>query len=1028
MQIRGPLSSMSQSQNCSKMMTLWLACLILTATVASGFQSGGGCEGAPRCECKWSEGKRMADCSGRGFTQIPSSLSESIQTLVLDGNPLRKLEGDGFKSAGLLNLQTLSLKGCYLHYVDENAFRDLTILTHVDLSNNNLTQVFPKTFDGNNGLKTLKLAHNFIDQLRSYQFPPLRALKTIDLSYNALTMIDQTSFHNLDDSVETVMVNDNRLTFLQPKVFLPLTNLKSLKIHNNPWTCDCELKSFRDWAVDKKLYSRPTACNEPSRLNGKMWDEIQPAEFACKPHLEIPYPRVFGAPGVDATLACKIKGSPVPQGRWVVDGRIVNNNTHPEPFASQMWILKEEKITSDGVSRWYNLTITNPATEDLGKYLCVAENNGGVMEKTVILTFEDPATFSAGIPLTSEQLTIVIGVSVALVLLFVLVLIVCCCCFCKGQKKKALKNNRMGNGAERNGFVNGSDSQKLLPNGHGNLTNPQMRAGNPNHHLDNHHLLHHHHHHLHQQQQEQQHHPQHPHHLNSDYHGLPSTEMMHDVSSGYVPGEKYHHEGIEMQDLRAPSVISNTKQSTGSSSDGGRTTSISRSSFAGDGDVSQYPDLLDHHRYNTMMLPPHSVSPSTSGSGSTVPDHSRLAVMHQLNPANLMLTPQQQHQLASQLGASPFQRSGTLPLPHHHPHHPRSVSCDHTNANPLPHLYMPPVVHHHHHHPNQVQARPGYVTLPRRPRQSWSVPRETPSPHLVRFDREPIYDGIGPRTSVDGSSRLSLNKTPSTPNGNHHNGTVRTPLPSSTSFYAPIKEVQECPPTPKVQQARMAPNLPKSTPNILNLNSAESSGGAPLKQYRAPNGGSEMANSSSEATLMEENISGYCEPFGKALKPKNENRNSITSAESELDLVVPKASGESSEDLNASGTSSSSHHHQNGTNKNDSLNDKSRVMAPDSSNSGPKSSTPLRVNGVNGNNLHHHNNDASLIPNGDVMSPGFSDRSTKKSNGGAPKTLPKPKVKPVPPPKPKKSFQGDQDSSMAPLISFQDEGMDGSEV
>ena len=44
-------------------------------------------------------------------------------------------------------------------------------------------------------------------------------------------------------------------------------------------------------------------------------------------------------------------------------------------------------------SRWYNLTITNPSYDNLGDYLCVAENNGGVMESKVTLTFEDPGNF-----------------------------------------------------------------------------------------------------------------------------------------------------------------------------------------------------------------------------------------------------------------------------------------------------------------------------------------------------------------------------------------------------------------------------------------------------------------------------------------------------------------------------------------------------------------------------------------------------------------------------------------------------------
>lgn len=110
-----------------------------------------------------------------------------------------------------------------------------------------------------------------------------------------------------------------------------------------------------------------------------------------------------------------------------------------------------------------------------------------------------------------------------------------------------------------------------------------------------------------------------------------------------------------------------------------------------------------------------------------------------LHPHHLVSPPHMHHH------TSPFQRTGTLP--HNYtmgtlPHHPRSVSCDHSaQAN---------------------QARPGYVTLPRRPRSSWAgvrdgPARDTPSP--VSSFRDPIYDGVGPRTSADGSSKLSLNRS-----------------------------------------------------------------------------------------------------------------------------------------------------------------------------------------------------------------------------------------------------------------------------
>ena len=141
--------------------------------------------------------------------------------------------------------------------------------------------------------------------------------------------------------------------------FVPLSSLRTLHLHANPWVCDCRMKNFRDWSMAKKLYNRPTACNEPARLHTKMWDEIAAGDFACKPHILIPFKFVFGAPNVNVTLACHITGSPIPQARWVVNGRIVNNNTSPAPFAEQKWIIREQDASRDGIQRWYNLTITN---------------------------------------------------------------------------------------------------------------------------------------------------------------------------------------------------------------------------------------------------------------------------------------------------------------------------------------------------------------------------------------------------------------------------------------------------------------------------------------------------------------------------------------------------------------------------------------------------------------------------------------------------------------------------------------------
>ena len=71
----------------------------------------------------------------------------------------------------------------------------------------------------------------------------------------------------------------------------------------------------------------------------------------------------------------------------MINGRIVNNNTTPNPFSEQRLYLFEE---SYGYQKWYNLTITNAKNDNLGKYMCVAENTAGVRKKYVTLTFDDP--------------------------------------------------------------------------------------------------------------------------------------------------------------------------------------------------------------------------------------------------------------------------------------------------------------------------------------------------------------------------------------------------------------------------------------------------------------------------------------------------------------------------------------------------------------------------------------------------------------------------------------------------------------
>lgn len=94
-----------------------------------------------------------------------------------------------------------------------------------------------------------------------------------------------------------------------------------IQLHSNPWNCDCHLKNFRDWVVFRGLYTYPTSCAEPERLADKLWQDVDPKDFACKPDIQVPQSVVFSQPGANVTLSCFIIGNPMPDAKWVLKVR-----------------------------------------------------------------------------------------------------------------------------------------------------------------------------------------------------------------------------------------------------------------------------------------------------------------------------------------------------------------------------------------------------------------------------------------------------------------------------------------------------------------------------------------------------------------------------------------------------------------------------------------------------------------------------------------------------------------------------------
>lgn len=494
-------------------------------------------------------------------------------------------------------------------------------------------------------------------------------------------------------------------------------------------------------------------------------------------------------------------------------------------------------------------------------------------------------------------------------------------------------------------------------------------------------------------------------------------------------------------------------------------------------------------------------------------------------------------------GVSPFQRSGTLPLhhghhvtnfgghhhhhpqicQHHHNFHPRAMSCDHSGGSQNQGISYNNIgmgVHGVVGLPTAQPTiktqgqRPGYVTLPRRPKNaSWSagsggivqhhgnIPpylanqlyatlsrsssvTPTPSQAGGASDREPIYDGVGPRTSADGSSKLSLSSTMPRPqkkplpmNGVNGKSLVpilknhgHSPQPKGSGYglahlppyYAPIQELQDenAPPTPKNARNKSAPNVLEvnSNDNLLDLSTLNgidketSRNGSRLHNGIAD---SSVTTSGSEQTLLEESISAYCEPFGKAvlgsrgpssishsnsskdnlvdsvddsknstLNEMNDVRTRLSNAESELEAIVSQINND-----NARLKETSNNNYHNGeisevTSSGDATNNISNIKNTNifkavnqenvNGNSPSKDDEPI-ASLQNGNDATNGNS----IYGGVVLKSTLRRKTPPKNNGS--NGLSKPKMsRPIPPPKPKKPITS--------LKRYQDEGADGSEV
>ncbi|KAK3526244.1 hypothetical protein QTP70_020397 [Hemibagrus guttatus] len=156
----------------------------------------------------------------------------------------------------------------------------------------------------------LLLAQNRIKVLKDNTFSHFRNLLSLDLQLNEISAIEEGAFSGLI-KLTTLLLQHNRLQVVSEAMFIPLPQLKYLRLHDNPWTCNCQLDSLvRFLQVPSNRYLGNFAkCAEPTRFWGQQLKTLDPKLLCLPMQPLVQFPR----PNTDTTLFCYTHDSPKPQ-------------------------------------------------------------------------------------------------------------------------------------------------------------------------------------------------------------------------------------------------------------------------------------------------------------------------------------------------------------------------------------------------------------------------------------------------------------------------------------------------------------------------------------------------------------------------------------------------------------------------------------------------------------------------------------------------------------------------------------------
>jgi len=323
--------------------------------------------------------------NGNRLEYVPKPIPPSVQRLFLDSNQLQSLAEDDFPRDSQLN--TLSLMGNNISYIDSSAFHRLLNLKSIDLSGNQIRRIYAHTFSRSSQLQVLQLSKNLLENLESGSFHGLTDLRTLSMAYVPTDAFvhpdafrDLVTLRKLDlDSssglLSSILDTDEILSALSSVQDLSLLNaelttlrsdlpdffpyLAVLHISGSAWHCDSNLIWFRNWLLSAPIHIEHrdrNRCMTPRTVYDRAVTSLSDADFLPAPNSPVRYTTLRLASGPRETVK--------PSGHRVTS---LHAKTYSTANIVQMGNDNRNEHFASASRPWYGVTSSSYAVDRNGK-------------------------------------------------------------------------------------------------------------------------------------------------------------------------------------------------------------------------------------------------------------------------------------------------------------------------------------------------------------------------------------------------------------------------------------------------------------------------------------------------------------------------------------------------------------------------------------------------------------------------------------------------------------------------------------